>query len=40
MKKIWENEFENIDSKGDKLQYLDFNQLKLQVHDTFKKMKN
>ena len=35
--KLWENEFDNIVSQKDKLQDLNVNQLKLQVHDTFKK---
>ena len=33
----WENEFENIVSKRDKVQDLNINQLKLEVHDTYKK---
>ena len=35
--KLCESEFDNIVSKQDKLQDLTFNQLKLEVHDTFKK---
>ena len=35
--KLWESEFDNIVSKRDKLQDLDINQLKLEVHDTYKK---
>ena len=35
--KLWESEFDNIVFKGDKLQDLNINQLKLEVHDTFKK---
>ena len=35
--KLWESEFDGIDSKRDKLQDLNFNQLKLKVHDTYKK---
>ena len=35
--KLWESEFDNIVSKRDKLQDLNINQLKLEVHDTFKK---
>ena len=34
---IWETEFDNIVSKKDKVQDLYFNQLKLEVHDSFKK---
>ena len=37
---LWESEFDGIVTKGDKLQDLNINHLKLQVHDTFKKMKN
>ena len=35
--KLWESEFDNIVSKGDTLQDLNINQLKLEVHDTYKK---
>ena len=35
--KLWENEFDGIVSKRDKLQDLNFNQLKLEVHDSYKK---
>ena len=35
--KLWEGEFDNIVSKRDKLQDLNINQLKLEVHDTYKK---
>ena len=35
-KKLWENELDNIVSKT-KLQDLNINQLKLEVHDTYKK---
>ena len=35
--KLWESEFVNIISKRDKLQDLNINQLKLEVHDTYKK---
>ena len=35
--KLWESEFDGIISKRDKLQDLNFNQLKLEVHDTYKK---
>ena len=38
--KIWESEFDGIVFKRDKLQDLNINQLKLEVHDTYKKMKN
>ena len=37
--KLWESEFDGIVSKRDKLQDLNINQLKLEVHDTFKKDK-
>ena len=37
--KLWESEFDCIVSKGDKLQDLNINQLKLEVHDTYKKHK-
>ena len=33
----WESEFDNIVSKTDKLQDMNFIQLKLEVHDTYKK---
>ena len=36
-KKLWESEFNNIVSKRDKLKDLNNNQLKLEVHDNFKK---
>ena len=35
--KLWESEFVGIVSKRDKLQDLNVNQLKLEVHDTYKK---
>ena len=35
--KMWESEFDGIVSKRDKLQDLNINQLKLEVHDTYKK---
>ena len=35
--KNWESEFDGIVSKRDKLQDLNINQLKLEVHDTYKK---
>ena len=35
--KLWENEFDGIVSKRDKLQVLRISQLKLEVHDTYKK---
>ena len=35
--KLWENEFDGIVSKRDKLQDMNTNQLKLDVHDTYKK---
>ena len=34
---LWESEFDGIVSKRDKLQDLSINQLKLEVHDTYKK---
>ena len=35
--KLWESEFDSINSKRDKLQDLKINQLKLEIHDTYKK---
>ena len=35
--KLWENEFDNIVSKQDKVQDMNINQLKLEVHDIYKK---
>ena len=35
--KLWESEFDGIGSKRDKLQGLNINQLKLEVHDTYRK---
>ena len=35
--KLWEREFDGIVSKRNKLQDLKNNQLKLEVHDTYKK---
>ena len=35
--KIWESEFDGIVSERDKLKDLNINQLKLEVHDTYKK---
>ena len=35
--KLWESAFDNIVSKRDKLQDLNINQLKLEVHDAYKK---
>ena len=35
--KLWESEFDGIVSKRDKLQDLNINELKLEVHDTYKK---
>ena len=35
--KLWESEFDGIVSKRDKLQDLNINQLKLEVHETYKK---
>ena len=34
---MWQSEFDGIVSKRDKLQDLNINQLKLEVHDTYKK---
>ena len=39
-KKLWESKFDGILSKRDKLQDLEINQLKLEVHDTYKKDEN
>ena len=38
--KLWDSEFDGIVSKRDKLQDLNINQLKLEVHDTYKKNQN
>ena len=38
-KKLWESEPDNIVSKKDKKQDMNINQLKLEVCDTYKKMK-
>ena len=35
--KLWESEFDGIVSKRDKLQDVNINQVKLEVHDTYKK---
>ena len=35
--KLWESEFDGIVSKRDELQDLNINQLKLEVHDTYKR---
>ena len=35
--RLWESEFDNIVSKRDKLQDSNINQLKLEVHDSYKK---
>ena len=35
--RLWESEFDGIVSKRDKLQDLNINELKLEVHDTYKK---
>ena len=35
--KLWESEFDGIVSERDKLQELNINQLKLEVHDSYKK---
>ena len=34
---LWESEFDGIVSKRDKLQDLNINQLKLEIHDSYKK---
>ena len=36
-KKFWKSEFDNIVSKKDKVQDMNINQLKLQVHDSYEK---
>ena len=36
-KRLWESDFDGIVSKGNKLQDLNFDQLKLEVYDTYKK---
>ena len=38
--KLWESEFDGIVSKRDEVQGLNINQLKLEVHDTYKKDEN
>ena len=38
-KKVWVSEFDNIVSTKDKMQDLNPNQLKLEVHDTYKRDK-
>ena len=35
--KLWESEFDGIVSKRDKLQDININNLKLEIHDTYKK---
>ena len=35
--KFWEGDFDNIVPKKEKVQNRNFNQLKLEVHDTYKK---
>ena len=35
--KLWESQIDGIVSKRDKLQDLNINQLKLEVHDTYKR---
>ena len=35
--KIWESEFHNIVSKKGKVQDMNINQLKLEIHDSYKK---
>ena len=36
-KKLWESEFDGIVFKRDKLQDVNINQLRFEVHDTYKK---
>ena len=36
-KKLWESEFDHIISKKDKIQHIKINQLKLEVHEVYKK---
>ena len=36
-KNLWESEFDGFVSQRDKLQDLNINQLKLEVHDTYRK---
>ena len=38
--RLWKSKFDNIVSKRDKLQDMNFNQLKLEVHETYKKDEN
>ena len=35
--KLWEDEFHNIVSRRDKLEDMNINQTKLEIHDTYKK---
>ena len=35
---LWEKEFDGIVSKRDKLEEININQLKLKVHDTYRKV--
>ena len=37
--KLWESEFDNVVSKRDNVRDNNIDQPKLQVHDTYKKMK-
>ena len=37
---LWESEFDNFVSKKDKVQDLSNNQVKLEVHGRYKKMRN
>ena len=37
--RLWESEFDGIVSKRDKLQDSNINQLKLEIHETFRKDK-
>ena len=38
--KLWGSEFDSIACKTDKLQDLNFNQIKPELHDSYKRMKN
>ena len=38
--KLWESQFDGIVSKRDEVQGLNVNQLKLELHDTYKKDEN
>ena len=36
-KKLWKSEYDNIDSKKDKVKHIRLNQLKLEVHGSYTK---